>query len=245
MPITDLSSFQNTKFVKEIKTTTSTITMASNNENNNNNNNSDKIDIHIKLLFDTINDIQQLEGHDSFLAAFRDVEKRLFAHAKNDLSRQRRDVVNDTDFIITGISGLVKRLRAHKATVSKLLSSNEKVALKKMNRQYTETRSLSEEVRRILEGDIKDLGQVIRENEMRVKRAKRKLAKTQKIALEVAESSSSSSSSEEEEEEGKGNSVIRNDIYSSSDHGEDDDDKPGCSTSSTGVYHPTTSPVSV
>ena len=81
MPITDLSSFQNTKFVKEIKTTTSTITMASNNENNNNNN-SDKIDIHIKLLFDTINDIQQLEGHDSFLAAFRDVEKRLFAHAK-------------------------------------------------------------------------------------------------------------------------------------------------------------------
>ena len=114
-----------------------------------------EVEIHriILEIYTRIREIERLGDHDGFTSAVRDTEKRLFTHAKGEATRQRKDHTLETDYIISGLSALVKRLRNHKTNVGRIMGATEKTTLKKLNRQCAETRSLSDEVRRIFEAD--------------------------------------------------------------------------------------------
>ena len=72
------------------------------------------VDNIVSQIYHLIQLVNSVGGHENFLQTFRDVEKKIFHHAKGEISRQRRDAIAETDFIISGISGLVKKLRSHK-----------------------------------------------------------------------------------------------------------------------------------
>ena len=185
----------------------------------------------ISEIYQLLMTINASTENETFTQTFRFVERNLFSIARNDITRQRRELREETDFIISGISALVRRLRNHRNEVSKLQKNNEKVELKKLNRQYAETRHLSDEVKSIFEADIKSLGQTIRQNEERIKNSRSKLYK---ISRSTLDSSSSSSENEDEDKEEDGDTKSLSSLSStSSDDDGDDQDHGAASTVNT------------
>ena len=161
------------------------------NPRENQNNHVVDVDNIVSQIYQLIQLVNSVGGHENFLQTFRDVEKKIFHHVKAEISRQRRDAIAETEFIISGISGLVKRLRSHKKSINKIMTTNEKVKLRNITKKYAETCALSDEVRRVFETESKNLSSVLRDSQQKIRRAKNKLLKNRRAALDVDTSSSS------------------------------------------------------